>query len=107
MSFIIKDCDRTFNKERQYTSHIKRCTNVSVHDLSGLKNEQSLEPLPEDDPEMPEDPFADPVPLQPPPTKRGRQSGGRRGRPPGKFTVAPSKPSSKSPSLFTGGMLLM
>ncbi|XP_042232773.1 uncharacterized protein LOC121873322 isoform X2 [Homarus americanus] len=82
VQFRCQDCDRTFSKERQYSSHIKKCTKFSVHDLSGAKVEVKGEEEEEDEPESQDDPFADPDPL-PPPTRRGRGPG-RRGRPPGR-----------------------
>ncbi|KAK8378537.1 hypothetical protein O3P69_011201 [Scylla paramamosain] len=103
VQFRCQDCDRTFNKERQYTSHIKRCTKVSVHDLTGPRMEIKGEEEEEEEPESQEDPFADPDPLPPPP-KRGRGPG-RRGRPPGRGTAsyAVARGTSKTSSqLFDG-----
>ena len=96
VQFKCQDCDRTFNKERQYTSHIKRCTKTSVHDLSGAKQEAD-ETVEDDDAELQEDPFAD-IPVQP--AKRGRSSG-RRGRPPGRAASHQVK-QPKTSALFEG-----
>ncbi|XP_068212820.1 uncharacterized protein [Palaemon carinicauda] len=82
VQFRCQDCDRTFSKERQYSSHIKKCTKVSVHDLTGARPVVDGEEEEEDDPEPQEDPFADPDPV-PVVARRGRGLG-RRGRPPGR-----------------------
>ncbi|XP_064093314.1 uncharacterized protein LOC135206055 [Macrobrachium nipponense] len=82
VQFRCQDCDRTFSKERQYSSHIKKCTKVSVHDLTGARPIIDGEEEEEDDPEPQEDPFADPDPV-PVVSRRGRGLG-RRGRPPGR-----------------------
>ncbi|KAK4317829.1 hypothetical protein Pmani_011121 [Petrolisthes manimaculis] len=102
VQFRCQDCDRTFSKERQYSSHIKRCTKVSVHDLSGPRiEEKGEEEEEEDEPESREDPFADPDPAPPPP-KRGRGPG-RRGRPPGRGgNTTPRGPTKSSSQLFDG-----
>ncbi|XP_018022780.1 uncharacterized protein LOC108678807 [Hyalella azteca] len=83
------DCDRTFNKQRQYSSHIKRCTQTSVQDMTHhTRATDNIIPLPSFDGvhEAVDDPFADPVPVAPvvvasPATNRRgypRRRGGRR-----------------------------
>lgn len=97
----LQDCDRTFNKERQYSSHIKKCTKVSVHDLSGARQEIGGAEEEEEEPEPQEDPFADPDPL-PAPARRGRGPG-RRGRPPGRGSHTTSRVGARnSAQLFDG-----
>lgn len=101
VQFRCQDCDRTFNKERQYSSHIKKCTKVSVHDLSGARQEIGGAEEEEEEPEPQEDPFADPDPL-PAPARRGRGPG-RRGRPPGRGSHTASRAGARnSAQLFDG-----
>ncbi|XP_071534690.1 uncharacterized protein [Panulirus ornatus] len=101
VQFRCQDCDRTFSKERQYSSHIKKCTKISVHDLSGARVEVRGEEEEEEEPESQEDPFADPDPLPPPP-RRGRGPG-RRGRPPGRGGNSSSRGAARNSSqLFEG-----
>ncbi|XP_069960812.1 uncharacterized protein [Cherax quadricarinatus] len=101
VQFRCQDCDRTFSKERQYSSHIKKCTKVSVHDLSGARVEVKGEEEEEEEPDSQEDPFADPDP-QPPQSKR-RRGPGRRGRPPGRGGHSSSRTTARNSSqLFEG-----
>ncbi|KAF2356732.1 Zinc finger C2H2-type [Trinorchestia longiramus] len=107
------DCERTFNKQRQYSSHINRCTQTSVQDMT--PHTRAVEPLNPllsaavEDAEPLEDPFADPVSVVPAPAppvaaKRGypRRRGGRR--PPFRHAVVAPVTSSlaapSSPHLF-------
>nr|XP_045581520.1 uncharacterized protein LOC123745244 isoform X2 [Procambarus clarkii] len=101
VQFRCQDCDRTFSKERQYSSHIKKCTKFSVHDLSGARVEVKGEDEEEEEQDSPEDPFADPDPLPPPP-RRGRGPG-RRGRPPGRAGNSASRGPARNPSLLFDG----
>ncbi|XP_076042447.1 uncharacterized protein LOC143026251 isoform X2 [Oratosquilla oratoria] len=97
-----QDCDRTFSKERQYFSHVKKCTKISVHDMSSVKMEVEVEE-PEEEVEPQEDPFEDPPP---PPRKRGRPPG----KPSAKATNAHNNLqlfSGAPPTVSTQGLMVV
>lgn len=74
---------------------------MSVHDLSGARQEIGGAEEEEEEPEPQEDPFADPDPL-PAPARRGRGPG-RRGRPPGRGSHTASRAGARnSAQLFDG-----